>query len=325
MSRRDDGQDLFGFKSVGELVARVAPKRPSRIQQRLIESSVAIEEDDPRSLAFQHSVFCQTGMPYRDPGAAVREWERRQGMASLLIEAGRAQHPETGEWLKLGLPFGPKPRLILAYLNAQALRTGSPVIEVEDSLTAFVKRIGLASKGRNVRLIKDQLSRLSAATIRLGIANGERSLNVNAHIVSAFDLWLAKDDRQRVLWPSTVQLSLDYFESLQRHAVPLDERAVAALSHSAMGLDIYAWLAQRLHRVDPRKPQFISWKAIKDQFGWHYKEMFKFRQVFRQTLDMVLTQYRGARIELNAKGLILRNSPPPVKARMALVQLPTDR
>lgn len=50
--------------------------------------------------------------------------------------------------------------------------------------------------------------------------------------------------------------------------MPLDERAVAALSHSAMGLDIYAWLSQRLHRVDPRKPAFIPWTALKGQFGW---------------------------------------------------------
>ena len=87
-----------------------------------------------------------------------------------------------------------------------------------------------------MRIIKDQLARLSAAEIRLAVATARRRpVRSDAHIVSGFDLWFPKDDRQRVLWPSTVRLSLDYFESLQRHAVPLDERAVAALSHSAMG------------------------------------------------------------------------------------------
>ena len=142
---------------------------------------------------------------------------------------------------------------------------------------------------------------------------------MQAHIVSGFDLWFPKDERQRVLWPSTVRLSLDYFESLQRHAVPLDERAVAALSHSAMALDIYRWLAQRLHRVRPGKPAFIPWTALKDQFGWHYGRMDNFKRVFRQTLDMVLSQYRGARLELDDRGMTLRNSPPPVKGRMALI------
>jgi hypothetical protein len=151
------------------------------------------------------------------------------------------------------------------------LRLQSPDIEVEDSLTGFVKRIGLDPKGRNMRLIKDQLARLSAAQIRMAFAHAEdHSSQVNAHIVGGFDLWFAKDERQRVLWPSTVRLSLDYFESLQRHAVPLDERAIAALSHNAMALDVYAWLAQRLHRVDPGRPAFVAWTAVKDQFGVGY-------------------------------------------------------
>jgi hypothetical protein len=86
-----------------------------------------------------------------------------------------------------------------------------------------------------------------------------------------------------------------------------------------MGLDIYAWLAQRLHRVDPQKPQFVSWKALKDQFGWHYERMRAFRSVFGRTLDVVLTQYRGARVELDDCGMTLRNSPPPVKGRLLLI------
>ena len=142
---------------------------------------------------------------------------------------------------------------------------------------------------------------------------------VNTHIVGEFDLWFPKDERQRVLWPTTVTLDPRYFESLQRHAVPLDERAIAALSHTAMGLDLYCWLAQRLHRVNPGKPAFIPWAALRDQFGWHYGQMRKFRQVFRDTLAMVLSQYRGARLELDDRGMTLRNSPPPVKGRMALI------
>ena len=69
-----------------------------------------------------------------------------------------------------------------------------------------------------------------------------------------------------------------------------------------MGLDIYAWLAQRLHRVNPGKPAFIPWTALKDQFGWHYGRMDKFKRVFRQTLDMVLSQYRGARSRAGRSG-----------------------
>ena len=317
MSKQEE-RDLFEPRHLSQALPKVKPL--SRIKQRLIDSAVQIEAKGPDSITYQHTVFCQTGLPYRDPGAQVREWEREQGVASLLIEAGKAKDPETGKWVELGLPFGPKPRLILCYLNAQALKTGSPMIEVEDSLTAFVKRLGLVSKGRNMHIIKTQLGCLSAATIRLAVTKGLRPFQIDTKVVGAFDLWFPKDQRQRVLWPSTVRLSLDYFESLRRHAVPLDERAVAALSHSAMGLDIYAWLAQRLHRVEPGRPAFIPWSALKEQFGHQYGRMDNFKRVFRQPLDMVLTQYRAARIELDGHGMTLRNSPPPIQGRVAAIR-----
>ena len=138
-------------------------------------------------------------------------------------------------------------------------------------------------------------------------------------MVSAFDLWFPKDDRQRVLWPSIVRLSLDYFESLQRHAVPLDERAIASLSHTAMGLDPLSLAGAAPAPHQSGKPAFIPWASLRDQFGWHYDRIRKFREVFRQTLDIVLSQYRGARLELDDRGMTLRSSPPPVKGRMALI------
>ena len=78
-------------------------------------------------------------------------------------------------------------------------------------------------------------------------------------------------------------------------------------------------MAQRLHRINPGKPAFIPWAALRDQFGWHYGKMYKFRQVFRDTLAMVLSQYRAARLELDDRGMTLRNSPSPVKGRVALL------
>ena len=118
--------------------------------------------------------------------------------------------------------------------------------------------------------------------------------------------------KQRVLWPSTVRLDPDYFDSLTKHAVPLDSRAVAALAHSALDLDIYAWLAQRLHRIPKGKPQTITWQALKSQFGPDYDRLRDFRRKFVPALKTVLTAYPSARIEIADAGLVLWNSPPPV-------------
>ncbi len=318
-----------GQGGTGALLANLLPHiRPvtqplkplSRVQNRLLEPCPEHELE----ICFQHSVLCQTGLPYRDPGPDVRLWEREQGHAALEIEAGRILDPATNKYVNVGLPWGPKPRLILAHLNAEALRLGSPEITIDDSLSAFVKRIRGFDGGREIRMFKDQLTRLSNALIRLAMVRGNRLTQINTHVVTGFDLWFQKDERQRVLWPSTVRLSNEYFESLQKHAVPLNEADLAALAHTAMGLDMYAWLAQRLHRVDPRKPAFIAWTALKEQFGPDYDRMDNFKRFFRKTLAQVQHRYQTARIELDNKGMTARNSPPPVGKRLILLN-PTPR
>lgn len=294
----------------------------SRVHRRLIEPLESDQDNEANEarLSFQHTVFCQAGLPYRNPGDDVRLWQREQGAVSLRIEAGSARHPKSRKWVELGLPWGTKPRLILAHLNAEALRQDSPVIEVEHSLSAFVKRIRGFDGGREIRAFKDQLSRLSVALVRLATTRGNRAFQINALVVDAFELWPELDARQRVLWPSTIQLSLPYFNSLQEHAVPLNEADLAALAHSALALDLYCWLAQRLHRVNPARPAFISWGALKQQFGPDYGRIRDFKRFFRQALRQVLTRYKAAQIEIDDHGMILRNSQPPVTKR--LVSLP---
>ena len=110
------------------------PKMQTIIQDRVIETaSLLAESDEKQPITFQHSILCQTCLPYRDPGDDVRTWERLNGTAHLKVLAGEAMHPELGRLVPLGLPFGPKPRLVLAHVNAEALRSNSPEIEIEDS------------------------------------------------------------------------------------------------------------------------------------------------------------------------------------------------
>jgi hypothetical protein len=290
----------------------------SRVQNRLIQNGIAIRDAGQEQITYQHTVLCQTCLPYRNPGDDQTRWECKQGNTGLVLYAGEAMNPSTQKWVRLGLPFGPKPRLVLMHLNAEAIKTGSPIIEVEDSMTAFVRRVlRYAPNGRDMRTMKDQLARLSAATVRLAIALSlERTVQVSTQMITAFDLWFPTDDRQRILWPSRVRLSQEYFDSLSAHAVPLDERAISALAHSAMGLDVYSWLAQRLHRIEAGKPQFITWKSLKEQFGWSYKRIRDFRRVFLDVLSKIHSQYPAARMEADQRGITLHHSPPPIQKRL---------
>jgi len=288
-------------------------------QKKLIEASTAIRGAPPERIDFLHAVQCQIGIPYRNPGD-LREWDHKQGNASLRIEAGAVVDP-TGKFVHVGLPYGEKPRLVLIHLATEAVRTGSPIVDVEDSMTAFARSLGMETNGQQLRSLKDQLARLAAATVRMGTVEEGRAVQVNTQFVTALELWYPTQADQRVLWPSTVRLSEEYFKSLGQHAVPLDHRAVAALRSSSMALDIYAWLAQRLHRVPTGKPQFIAWDLMYEQFGQGFARIRDFRRRFLQTLHQVASAYPAARLSADDSGLTLSHSPPPVPPRPSIPRL----
>ncbi|MBX9581865.1 MAG: replication initiator protein A [Gemmataceae bacterium] len=251
----------------------------------------------------------------RTPATGSASGTAGRGLPPCGSRPARPSTPRTGAFARLGLPYGEKPRLVLIHLATEAVRTGSPVVDVEGSMTAFARSLGRGTNGQQLRGLKDQLARLAAATVRLGVVEEGRAVQVNTQFVSAFDLWFPKQADQRVLWPSTVRLSEEYFRSLGRHAVPLDARAVAALASSSMALDVYVWLAQRLYRVPPGRPQFVDWNSLHGQFGQGFARVRDFRRKFPNTLRQVGAAYPPARVAADDRGLTLEHSPPPVPPR----------
>lgn len=296
------------------------PKKSSSIEKRLLKGAVDIYQNPPEKVrvSYQHKVLAQTRLPYRNPGDDVKVWTRTSGDYGLMIEAGTALNPRTKQQVTPGIPYGPKARIIMIYLNQQAIKTGSPVIDVGESMTAFIKAMhgNKIVNGTVIKAYKEQLARLSSCYITLAVSlDDDHAINERSNFIKKFDLWFPRDAAQRVLWNSTIQLDSDYFQTLKNYLVPLDERAVGNLSHSAMALDMYAWLAQRLHWIKADNPQFVTWQNLKEQFGEGYSKMGKFKEVFRHTLQQVITQYPAARnkiLEDDNKGFVLKQAAPPV-------------
>jgi hypothetical protein len=203
--------------------------------------------------------------------------------------------------------------LILINFDTLAILSQSPEIEIEHSMTAFLKKLqGYSPNGKELRAFRNHAAALTGALFRLALVEDKRAVQIDTKIVTSFELWYPRDERQKTLWPSYVRLSDEYFNSLIKHAVPLDYRAVAALQHNALALDIYKWLSQRLCRVPAKKPAFIPWPAVQAQFGQGYKEIRFFRRKFLKTLSIVQSQYPHAKVHADEKGLTMRLSPPPI-------------
>lgn len=286
-------------------------------QFRLIDAGAEIlGEPDPDDLAFLHVVLAQCGLPYREP-AAPHGYVRNNGRASLAVTAGYLFDPQTRQPLLQGIPYGAKPRLLMIHLCTEAVRRQSATIPIADSMSAFIRELGLSVTGGakgSVGRFKEQLNRLAAARLQLILDLGDRASTINpAPMIQRFDVWFPADHRQRVLWPSEVILSSEFFASLKGHALPLDPRAIQALQHSARALDLYTWLAHRLPRVRGRNGDRVSWAALQTQFGPDQTDTKTFRRDLLTAMRQVLVAYPTAKVEQVDGGLLLRRSAPPIK------------
>lgn len=292
---------------------------PSRTVARLVDASAEIMgEPAPDELRFLHTVLAQCSLPYREvPG---RDYIRENGRASLIVSAGFLMHPETRRPVLQGIPHGAKPRLLLLHVCTEAVRLQSPVIPIADSMTAFMRDLGLtATGGRNgtIGRFKEQLNRLAASRMQMVLDSGDHATVVNpAPLIQRFDVWFPTDPRQRVMWPSEVTLSTEFFDSLKGHALPLDPRAIRALQGSARALDVYVWLAHRLPRVRSIKGDRVSWQALMGQFGGAGDDRKNFKASMLAALKAALAVYPAAKVDQVDGGLVLKPSRPPI-ARLA--------
>lgn len=301
-------ENLLSKKSVPGSTTSIIDNYTDEVQK------IQLDPVTGQEVGFMHSILCQTSLPYRDPkGLSV--WEKKQGNACLSIQTMKVKNPTSGEYQEVGLPYGTRARLILSHINTEAVINQSQRIYVQESMTRFIKTLGLSTDGRSIKSTKEQLKRLAASNISLSYSKDNLVVQDKTNIIKRLNIWFPKNENQKILWESYIDLSTDYFESLMEHAIPLDMRALSALSNNSMCLDIYCWLAQRLHRVSNKNGDFVPWVSLKEQFGFNYQNMYKFKQVFRENLIRVFQVYKESKkgvIPIGDKGFALYNSKPPI-------------
>lgn len=283
------------------------PKVNHRIS-RLVEASAAIRDEVWGDAAFSHSLLCQVNLPYRNPGDELRVYQRQSGGVALRIEAGSVFNGRSFD--EVGLPYGPRARLLMLHLCSLAVKQQSRVVEVDRSFTAFCKSLGISITGRNLRAVRDQIRRMSAVSMRLALNTGKDLVVFQGMMFDGLRAEMPLHADQEPLWSSEVRFSQAFYDSLQKHAVPLDLRAIKALRHSARGLDIYCWLASRLWRV--KKPTKVRWTSLKWQFGQPEQNLESFKRAFKAALVQVKVVYPEARVEIVRGGVKLTTSAPPI-------------
>jgi hypothetical protein len=288
---------------------------------RIIDAAVTHMGDEtaPEKAVRSHvySAWCHAGMPHKKPRDDDANWRIETDYVTLLIEPGTRVNAN-GQEAPVGLPFGSYARLILIDWQTEALERASRNVFMGPSLKASLKRMGLPHGGRVMELVREQVERLASCRFTFHLkAIGGRGAVANVNIVDHIEYCETGTGSGTRRFVECVRLSETFYQQLQAHPVSVDKASVMAIRNSSMALDLYMWLAYRLHSLESEKA--ISWAALKGQFGGGVSAMRNFKPLLSENLQLALGVYRAANVVLTPSGVLLRPSPPPVPQKISLI------
>jgi len=271
--------------------------RPQAIDA-LINRALLIDDEEAKdsgSLAFMARSMVQATLPHR--AVAGNEFERKNGAFTLTMLASS----------KIGLPYGSIPRLLLAWVTTEAVKNKCRELELGESMSAFMSALGLTPTGGengSIRRLKEQARRLFNTTILATYEDGGGGTqDIGYRLADKTVLWWPKGPEQNDVWMSSVTLSEAFFREIIDRPVPIDMRAMTALKHSPLALDIYTWLTYRTSYL--KAPTVIPWQSLAFQMGSDYSRLRAFKEAFAGELRKVMLVYSGVRAEVLDDGLKL--------------------
>lgn len=273
---------------------------------KLITEALAIEAEEAQeagAIGFMARGLVQATMPHKK--LSETHHERINGNYRLIMTA---LNP------KIGLPYGSTPRLLLAWIGTEAIRTKERQLALGDSLSEFMRKLDMIPTGGRwgtITRLKNQSRRLFGAAIQCSYSTNDRDAASNFFIADETDLWWSpKSPEQASIFNSTVTLSRRFYDEIVQHPVPVDMRALKILKQSPLALDIYCWLTYRMSYL--QRPTTIPWELLQAQFGSGYaftpRGKLDFKRAFNRQLKKVVLVYPQANIEQTKAGFVMKPS-----------------
>ena len=274
-----------------------------------VNQLVSASEADP-DLGFMARLLVLCSLPRTNPGNRL-QYRRVNGPYKLIMIAGGDNK----------LPYGNLPRLLLAWVCSEAVRTRSRVLVLGSSLSKFMRTLGInsssgGSRGDRTRL-RNQMKRLFSATVQLIYEDEHGEARVSSLVADRTVFWW--NDRKpddRPVWNSKIELGEKFFNEIINHPVPLNLNTLNALKRSTLGLDLYLWLVYRTFAL--RAPLRLPWRLLYSQFGTHQskahekKTVLNFRVQVLRELKKIKIAWPGLNYSTAPGVLILYPSTPAI-------------
>ena len=276
---------------------------------RQIDRLVTARESEP-DLGFMVRLMALCSLPRTNPGRRI-QYKRVNGPYTLIMTAtGNAK-----------LPYGNLPRLLMAWISTEAVRTQRRELILGRSLSEFMRKLDINStsggtRGERTRL-RNQMKRLFHTHVQLVHEHEHGERFISSVIADRGEFWWdPRRPNDPVLWDSKIRLGEDFFNEIVRHPVPLDMNILKGLKRSSLGLDLYMWLTYRTFTL--KKPLTLRWRDLYRQFGAipdHARNkttVRNFRKDCLRELKKIEEAWPGLNYGLGRGTLILAPSPPAI-------------
>ena len=284
---------------IGEARRQAATKH----ERALVEAAYRVLSEDAEKMGFTYSGFALTSLPHKPQQELF--WRREGHNITLLLESGRDRSGKP-----VGVPYGSYARFILLFLQSEAVKTGSREIELGRSMRVWLATMGLSIGGTTYRMVAEQAKRISNCRLQFFTSRGEMQVMKHGGFVDGSITLADLQSEQPALWNDRVLLNEEFYRALREHPVPVSEAGLRAIGPRSMVIDVYIWLAYRLHALT--SDVSVSWPALHNQFGAGFNLIRKFRSHFIECLELAMAAYPDARVSVDERGVILRPSRPAI-------------
>ena len=293
------GEALGGLDGPVKKALQTSPQALHHFTQAdQVNQLVEASEVDP-DMGFMARLLALCSLPRTNPGNR-KEYKRVNGPYTLYMIAGGGNK----------LPYGNLPRLLLAWVCTEAVRTKSRELFLGASLSKFMRTLGVYNSGGQPQTrLRNQMKRLFGCTVSLIYEDEHGEQFVSSLIAERGEFWWnERKPDEPSLWDSKIELGEKFFNEIISHPVPLDMNTLTALKRSTLGLDLYLWLVYRTFSL--RAPLRLSWRQVYRQFGAHPAKARDNNtvQAFRYKVLRELKKIKLAWPELNyatAKGVLI--------------------
>ena len=206
------------------------PAQRGFTQADQVNQLVSANEADP-NLGFMARMMVLCSLPRSNPGNR-KEYKRVNGHFTLYMQSGPGNK----------LPYGNFPRLLLAWLCTEVVRTGSRELVLGRSLSGFMRTLDILSSdsggatGVRTRL-RNQMRRLFGCTVSMIYEDARGEVSVNSLVADRTEFWWnERKPDESSLWESKIYLGESFFSEIIQHPVPIDMNTLTALKRCALAV-----------------------------------------------------------------------------------------